>query len=97
MNLKLLLVLAAFALSWPVHAQDEPQEDTVISVDVQVVNILATVRDKDGVLVNNLSQSDFELYEDGVLQEIKYFARQADLPLTIGLLVDTSVSRPGTR
>ena len=93
MNLKLLLVLAAFALSWPVHAQDEPQEDTVISVDVQVVNILATVRDKDGVLVNNLSQSDFELYEDGVLQEIKYFARQADLPLTIGLLVDTSVSQ----
>ena len=93
MNLKLLLVLAAFALAWPVHAQDEPQEDTVISVDVQVVNILATVRDKDGVLVNNLSQSDFELYEDGVLQEIKYFARQADLPLTIGLLVDTSVSQ----
>ena len=93
MNLKLLLVLAAFALAWPVYAQDEPQEDTVISVDVQVVNILATVRDKDGVLVNNLSQSDFELYEDGVLQEIKYFARQADLPLTIGLLVDTSVSQ----
>ena len=92
MNLKPLLVLAAFALTWPAYAQDEPQ-DTIISVDVQVVNVLATVRDKDGVLVSNLSQGDFELYEDGVLQDIKYFTRQADLPLTIGLLVDTSVSQ----
>jgi VWFA-related protein len=92
MNLKQLLVLAAFALSWPAYAQEEPQ-DTVISVDVQVVNVLATVRDKDGVLVSNLSQGDFDLYEDGVLQDIKYFTRQADLPLTIGLLVDTSVSQ----
>jgi VWFA-related protein len=75
MNLKQLLVLAAFALSWPAYAQEEPQ-DTVISVDVQVVNVLATVRDN-----------------DGVLQDIKYFTRQADLPLTIGLLVDTSVSQ----
>jgi VWFA-related protein len=92
MNLKPLLVLAAFALPWPAYAQEEPQ-DTVISVDVQVVNVLATVRDKDGVLVSNLSKEDFELYEDGVLQDIKYFTRQADLPLTIGLLVDTSVSQ----
>ncbi|MDA0204154.1 MAG: VWA domain-containing protein [Acidobacteria bacterium] len=92
MNLKPLLVLAAFALSWPASAQDEPQ-DTIISVDVQVVNVLATVRDKDGVLVSNLTQGDFELYEDGVLQDIQYFTRQADLPLTIGLLVDTSVSQ----
>ena len=92
MTLKPLLILAAFALPWPGYPQDEPQ-DTVISVDVQVVNILATVRDKDGVLVSNLSRDDFELYEDGVLQEIRYFNRQADLPLTIGLLVDTSVSQ----
>jgi VWFA-related protein len=92
MTSKPLLLLMAFALAWPVFAQDEPQ-DTVITVDVQVVNVLATVRDKDGVLVSNLTKDDFELYEDGVLQEIKYFTRQADLPLTIGLLVDTSVSQ----
>jgi VWFA-related protein len=71
---------------------EEPPE-ALISVDVQVVNILATVRDKDGLLVNSLSQSDFEIYEDGEPQEIKYFGRQTDLPLTIGLLVDTSVSQ----
>src|SRR5690606_4451810 len=92
MTLKPWLAFAAFALSWPAYAQDEPQ-DTVISVDVDVVNILATLRDKDGVLVSNLSSDDFELYEEGVLQEIKYFSSQADLPLTIGLLVDTSVSQ----
>lgn len=93
MTLKPWLAFAIFALCLPVFAQDEPQEDTVISVDVQVVNILATVRDKDGVLVSNLSKDDFELYEDGVKQDIKYFSNQADLPLTIGLLVDTSVSQ----
>lgn len=65
----------------------------VISVDVQVVNLLANVRDKKGVLINSLTKDDFELYEDGQLQEIKYFTRQADLPLTIGLLVDTSISQ----
>jgi VWFA-related protein len=92
MTLKPWLALAVLVSSWPAHAQDEPQ-DTVISVDVQLVNILATVRDKDGVLVSDLSRDDFELYEDGVLQEIKYFTREADLPLTIGLLVDTSVSQ----
>jgi len=65
----------------------------VISVDVQVVNLLANVRDKKGALINSLTKDDFELYEDGQLQEIKYFARQADLPLTVGLLVDTSGSQ----
>lgn len=92
MNGKPLALLTAFSLAWPLYSQDEPQ-NTVITIDVQVVNILATVRDKDGLLVSDLTLSDFELYEDGVLQDVKYFTRQADLPLTIGLLVDTSASQ----
>ena len=78
------------------QAQEQEQElgqDTVISVDVEVVNILATVRDKKGHLVTDLGKDDFILEEDGTRQEIRYFARQSDLPLTIGLLVDTSVSQ----
>jgi VWFA-related protein len=51
------------------------------------------VRDQDGALVKDLTLSDFELYEDGVLQDVQYFSRQTDLPLTIGLLADTSVSQ----
>ena len=74
--------------------QDNPNDDvTTISVDVQVVNVLATVRDKKGRIVSDLTRDDFIVEEDGKPQEIRYFARQADLPLTIGLLVDTSVSQ----
>lgn len=97
MKLKIALALSAIAVTGllvlgPLPAQ-EVRDGDVIRVDVDVVNILATVRDKDGVLVSDLTLSDFELYEDGVRQEITYFTRQADLPLTIGLLVDTSVSQ----
>jgi VWFA-related protein len=91
-----LLVLAA--LSAPVLAPQqksaEPIDtDAVIKVDVGLVNVLATVRDKRGGLVSNLGKSDFSLYENGVQQEIKYFTRETDLPLTIGLLVDVSLSQ----
>jgi len=55
--------------------------------------VLAAVRDKHGALINNLSKEDFTLAEDGRTQEIKYFTRETDLPLTIGLLVDVSASQ----
>jgi VWFA-related protein len=64
-----------------------------ISVEVKVVNVLATVRDKHGQIVNNLGKDDFELQEDGHPQTITYFTRETELPLTFGLLVDTSLSQ----
>src|SRR5579871_763061 len=64
-----------------------------ITVDVNVVNILASVRDKRGGLVANLDKNDFTILEDGKAQTIKYFNRETDLPLTIGLLVDVSRSQ----
>ncbi len=63
------------------------------STDVKVVSILATVRDKKGVIIRNLLKDDFVLEEDGRTQTIKYFSQQTDLPLTLGLLVDTSGSQ----
>jgi VWFA-related protein len=69
------------------------QEKPGISVDVKVVNVLATVRDKHGQIVSNLGQDDFKLEEDGRPEAITYFARETDLPLTLGLLVDTSMSQ----
>ena len=63
------------------------------STDVKVVNLFATVRDKDGHIVSNLSKDDFVLQEDGRPQTIRYFSREVDLPLTLGLLVDTSMSQ----
>ena len=60
---------------------------------VKVVNVLATVRDKKGAIVRDLNQDDFELKEDDRPQKIRYFSHETDLPLTLGLLVDTSMSQ----
>lgn len=69
-------------------------EDNVkFSTDVKVVAVLATVRDKKGAIIHNLVKDDFVLQEDGRAQVIKYFSQQTDLPLTLGLLVDTSGSQ----
>jgi len=68
-------------------------EISSIKVDVDVVNLLCSVRNKAGGLVANLAKEDFTLLEDGKPQTIKYFARETDLPLTIGLLVDISGSQ----
>jgi VWFA-related protein len=59
----------------------------------EVVNVLATVRDKRGGLIRDLSRDDFTLLENGRPQTIRYFSRQSDLPLTLGLMVDTSMSQ----
>ncbi len=64
-----------------------------IKVDVDVVNILASVRDKRGALIPSLQKEDFTILEDGKAQPIKYFTKETDLPLTIGLLVDVSGSQ----
>src|SRR5262245_22776450 len=64
-----------------------------ISVDVKVVNVLVSVRDKEGRIVSDVGKGDFVLEEDGREQNIQYFARENDLPLTVGLLFDTSLSQ----
>jgi VWFA-related protein len=68
------------------------QEPSPIHVDVDVVNVLCTVSDKRGALVTDLDQKDFEIREDGRKQEIRYFTRDTDLPLTIAMLLDVSGS-----
>jgi VWFA-related protein len=69
------------------------QETPTFSVGVNVVNTLANVMDKHGAIIRDLQQSDFTILEDGRPQTVRYFARQTDLPLTLGLLVDTSMSQ----
>jgi VWFA-related protein len=65
---------------------------TTLSVEVKVVTLPVTVRDKKGKIVRDLTKADFELEEDGKPQSIRYFSQEANLPLTVGLLVDTSMS-----
>lgn len=69
------------------------QDERVLRVDVNVVNILFSVRNKQGGLVGNLEKDAFQVFEEGKRQAIKYFEKQTDLPLTIGLLVDVSRSQ----
>jgi VWFA-related protein len=66
---------------------------TTIAVDVKVVTLPVTVHDKQGKIVRDLTKDDFTLQEDGRPQTIRYFSQEANLPLTLGLLVDTSRSQ----
>jgi VWFA-related protein len=86
---ELLSMLPALAATRLLRAQQSPK----FSTNVKVVNLLATVRDKKGAIVRGLTKDDFLLDEDGRPQTIAYFAEQSDLPLTLGLLVDTSGSQ----
>src|SRR6202007_3079137 len=82
-------LLAQQTSSPPPPSAQEPK----IAVDVKAVNVLATVRDKHGKIITTLSKDDFALSEDGRPQSITYFVRETDLPLRLGLLVDTSLSQ----
>jgi VWFA-related protein len=64
-----------------------------LSVDARLVNLPVVVRDKKGALIRNLSKSDFNLAVDGHSQVIRYFDIDSNLSLTLGLLVDTSLSQ----
>jgi len=63
-----------------------------IRVQVNLVSLYATVRDKHKAVVKGLTKDDFEVYEDGQLQEITGFSAETDLPITLGILMDTSGS-----
>ncbi len=69
------------------------QENPTFSIKVTEVQITATVKDKKGKMMPNLHKEDFLLEEEGKPQAIEYFGRQSDLALTLGLLVDTSMSQ----
>ncbi|HWE49937.1 MAG TPA: VWA domain-containing protein [Bryobacteraceae bacterium] len=86
-------IFLAFAAAGLARAQDAANSAATFSTDVQVISVLATVHEKGGKIVNDLAKEDFGLSEDGRPQTIKYFSRETDLPLTLGLLVDTSTSQ----
>ncbi len=92
-TVKVLLSLALLAVPGPLFSQTgDTAEPAPIRVDVDVVNVLCTVSDKRGALITNLHKEDFEIRENGRKQEIRYFARDTDLPLTIAMLMDVSGS-----
>jgi Ca-activated chloride channel homolog len=68
-----------------------PGDEYTIRVDVDVVVLHATAQDRNNILVSGLDKDNFQVYEDGVLQPIKYFSHE-DIPVTVGLVVDDSGS-----
>jgi len=76
----------------PVAAQQSPEERTRIVLDVARVNLLFAVTDKKGRFVTNLTKDDFEIKEEKKEQQILEFVAESDLPLRLGILVDSSNS-----
>jgi len=73
---------------------DESQQPTeTLKVNVNVVNVLFNVKDKHGALIPNLTKEDFQVFEDGKPQTIKYFSAESNLPLTMGIMIDSSGSQ----
>ena len=72
--------------------QEENPVET-LKVNVDVVSLLFNAKDKSGHLIPNLPKDDFEVLEDGKPQTVKYFKSETNLPLTIGILLDTSYSQ----
>lgn len=90
----ILLLMFPPARIWPFGAQPaQLREDpaSTIRVNVDVVVLHASTRNHKGVLVSGLGRADFQVYEDGVLQQIKTFSHD-DIPVTVGLVVDSSGS-----
>jgi VWFA-related protein len=73
--------------------QEQPEQAPTLKITTEVVNVYAVVEDKKKHLIPDLKKEDFELEEDGKPQEIRYFSRETDTPLTIGIMVDTSPSQ----
>src|SRR2546426_9704177 len=80
----ILVVFIAFLITIPLAAQ--------LKVDVPLVNVVATVTDDRGRYVPELLADDLILEEDGVVQKISHFDQDDDLPVSVGITLDTSGS-----
>jgi len=87
MKLRALLLVTLFLAAALFPAQQP------VRVDVNLVNVAFSARNAVGALVDNLTQNDLEILEDGAPQKIAFFARSLDLPLTLGLIDDASGSQ----
>ena len=86
-----LAAVVAASLAVPALPQEPPQGGTIKS-QVNLVNIFATVRDKNKKIVSDLKQEDFSLAEDNQSQKIAFFSKESTLPITLAMLLDTSGS-----
>jgi len=88
MRKSVVIALSLFCLLFAVGFQEESR----FRIAVDAVNVLVTVLDQEGHFITDLQKEDFIIYEDGKVQEIEQFSQEANQPLRIGMLMDTSSS-----
>ncbi len=91
------LVMSQAGSAGRVLAQDQKNDNPPVAqkplrVQTSLVNLFATVRDSHHALVPNLTKDDFHIFEDGQEQKVAFFSKEMNLPITLGLLIDTSGS-----
>jgi VWFA-related protein len=92
------IALAALALAGSALAQESnkgsaaPDQTPTFRKNVNLVNVFFTVKDKHGALIADLNKDHFDVYEEGQPQAIKYFTAESNLPLTLGIMIDSSLS-----
>ena len=103
------LIFAAMVGSQFAEAQTQPaksatatptppieEQEGVTKIDTEAVNVLFTAQDRERRLLLTLKPADFQIFENGQLQQVSGFSRQVDLPLSLAILIDTSMSQERT-
>jgi len=83
----------AIAQQAPAQKPDDQQPAETLKLNVNVVQLFFNVKDKHGALIPNLTKDAFEVFEDSKPQTIKYFTAESNLPLTLGMMIDSSGSQ----
>ena len=84
--------MVACGLAAPAMPQEPPAQGEAIKTQVSLVNLFATVRDKNKRIVGDLKKEDFRITEDNQEQKIAFYSKEVALPITLALLLDTSGS-----
>src|SRR5213593_5151440 len=103
----LLFVLCAGVVSIAAHPQQNPPQENAppqtpptdpqdprfkLNVEVELVNITATVLDEQGKYMDGLKLEDFQVFEDGEEQKVSFFSHDLRVPISVGVLIDNSGS-----
>jgi VWFA-related protein len=78
--------------SSPVQQQAVPESSQTLKVQTNLVDVFVTVRDRRNAILSDLTKDDFKIYEGGQEQKVAYFAKETNMPITLGILIDTSGS-----
>jgi VWFA-related protein len=84
--------LVVWMMAQPAMPQEPAQQAPVIKTEVSLVNLFATVRDKKKHIITGLKKEDFRVFENDQEQKVAFFSSEKTLPVTLGLLIDTSGS-----